>query len=103
MRAIKLRISRLEAKWPPMPELEAGQMYFEAAVSVQEATFTEEDRHLPREQVESMALVDHFAWLRRFEGEADLERVMALYGFDTPETGEAFIMATTIIHGDASL
>ena len=103
MKELRQRLSRLEARRSPLSNLDTGRKYFEAAVSAREASFTDDDRHLPRERVESMMLVDHFAWLRRFGEEADLGRVMALYGFTAPQTGDGYVMATTIIHGDATL
>lgn len=50
-----------------------------------------------------MMLVDHLAWLRHFGEEADLASVFKQYGFDEPKTGDGYITATTIVHGDATL
>ncbi len=103
MTPLNRRITRLEqrrpspdAVWGPVAPMRQS---FWAKVAAHEAQFTEADRHLPHP--EKQCLVHYLAWLRRFQGEANLEKVFASYGWTgVPDSAWGWMMASSFDHGD---
>jgi hypothetical protein len=97
------RIARLEQRHPT-PDLVWGpaepmRQSFWKRVTACEACITEDERHLPEPQKQN--LVYYVAWLRRFQGEADLEKVFATYGWTgVPTDALGWMLACSFVPGD---
>lgn len=74
------RIERLEAASPDTIHKEAERAFWNV-VAEQEIAFPPEAASMSAAERMRLTPARHFAWLRRFQGEADLDETMRLYGF----------------------